>query len=308
MIPPLVSIIIPSFNQGRFIRETIQSCLDQDYRPIEIIVQDGASKDATLDVLKSFAAPELSWLSESDQGVVDAVNRGLKRARGEIITIQSSDDVFLPGAISAAVAALQQNPEAGLVYGDVKLIDAESVVTGADVQGGFDLAEYLGRFMYIPQPGTCFTRAALEAGVGWREAYSYAADADFWLQIVTRYPACKLDCFVAAYRYHPDQRDTEKARIASDWAGSISDHLRNGRMNASQRRYARMGIHLARYRYAPESDWGYRTRQLYAAWLANPLAVFDRRFPKRELFPGRTPIWALLSRIKRALGFRPRTS
>jgi glycosyltransferase involved in cell wall biosynthesis len=308
MTPPLVSIVIPSYNQGKFIRETIQSCLDQDYRPIEIIVQDGASTDETVDVLKSFNAPELTWVSEPDKGVVDAVNRGIARARGAVLTIQSSDDIFLPGAISATVTALQQNPQAGLVYGDVKHIDVDSVVTGEDVQGDFDLAGYLGRFMYIPQPGTCFTRTALEAGIGWRDAYSYAADADFWLQIVTRYPVYKLNGFVAAYRYHPDQRDTQKARIARDWAGSINDHLARGRLSARERRYARMGIHLARYRYASESDWGYRTRELYAAWLANPLAVFDRRFPKRELFPGRTPIWAMLSRIKRALGFRPRTS
>lgn len=308
MAQPLVSIIIPSYNQGQFIRETIQSCLDQDHRPIEIIVQDGASKDETVDVLKSFNAPELFWVSEPDKGVVDAVNKGLARARGEILTIQSSDDVFLPGAISAAVAALAGNPQAGLVYGDVKHIDADSAVTGQDVQGDFDLAEYLGRFIYIPQPGTCFTRAALAQAGEWRNAYSYAADADFWMRIVTRFPVCKLNRFVGGYRYHPEQRDTQRARIANDWQGAVTDLLDSGRLNARQRRYARMGIHLAKYRYAPESAWVFRTRELYAALLVNPLAVFDKRFPKRELFPGRTPIWALLSRIKRTLGFRPRTS
>ncbi len=305
---PLVSIVIPSYNQGKFIRETIQSCLDQDYRPIEIIVQDGASKDETVELLKSFDASELSWVSEPDKGVADALNKGLARARGEILTIQSSDDVFLPGAIQAAVEALKRNPDAGLVYGDVSHIDEDSVATGQDVQDEFDLADYLGRFMYIPQPGTCFTRAAMERAGRWREAYSYAADADFWMRIVTRFPVLKLNRFVAAYRYHPEQRDTQKARIAKDWEGAIADLLAGDSLNTRERRYARMGIHLARYRYAPESDWGYRTRELYAALLANPLAVFDRRFPKRELIPGRTPIWAMLSRIKRALGFRPRTS
>ncbi|CAG0928415.1 Chondroitin synthase [Rhodocyclaceae bacterium] len=308
MMRPLVSIVIPSYNQGKFIRETIQSCLDQDYRPIEIIVQDGASKDETVELLKSFDASELSWVSEPDKGVADALNKGLARARGEILTIQSSDDVFLPGAIQAAVEALKRNPDAGLVYGDVSHIDEDSVATGQDVQDEFDLADYLGRFMYIPQPGTCFTRAAMERAGRWREAYSYAADADFWMRIVTRFPVLKLNRFVAAYRYHPEQRDTQKARIAKDWEGAIADLLAGDSLNTRERRYARMGIHLARYRYAPESDWGYRTRELYAALLANPLAVFDRRFPKRELIPGRTPIWAMLSRIKRALGFRPRTS
>lgn len=308
MAQPLVSIIIPSYNQGRFIRETIQSCLDQDYRPIEIIVQDGASTDETVEVLKSFDAPELSWVSEPDKGVVDAVNKGLGLARGEILTIQSSDDICLPGAISAAVAALSSNPQAGLVYGDVKHVDADSVVTGEDVQGDFDLAEYLGRLMYIPQPGTCFTRDAFIQAGAWRDAYSYAADADFWMHIVTRFPVLKMNRFVAAYRYHPDQRDTQKARIARDWAGMIADILGSENLDARQRRYARMGVHLARYRYAPESAWALRTRALYSALLTNPPAILDKRFPKRELIPGRRPLWALMSRIKRSMGFKPRTS
>src|SRR4051812_41118582 len=97
---PLVSVIIPSYNQGRFIRETIDSVLSQDYRPIEVLVFDGASKDETVSVLKSYDAPELQWWSEPDRGVVDAVNKGLARARGDIVAIQSSDDVYVPGAIS----------------------------------------------------------------------------------------------------------------------------------------------------------------------------------------------------------------
>lgn len=308
MAQPIVSIIIPSYNQGQFIRETIQSCLDQDYRPIEIIVQDGASKDGTVEVLSSFNAPELSWLSEPDRGVVDAVNKGLGRARGEILTIQSSDDVFLPGAIRAAVEAMLTTPEVGLVFGDVKHINADSVVTGEDVQGEFDLAAYLGRFTYIPQPGTCFTRTAMEQAGQWRDAHSYAADADFWMRIATRFPVRKLNRFLAAYRYHPEQRDTQKARIARDWEGAIDALLAAGGLNDRQRRYARMGVHLARYRYAPEPAWAFRTRELYAALLANPAAGLDKRFPKRELLPGRAPIWTLLSRIKRSLGFKPRTS
>ena len=91
---PLVSIIVPSFNQGRFIKETIDSILGQDYRPIEVLVLDGASTDETVEVLSRYeSVPELIWRSEPDNGVVDAVNKGLKRASGEIIGIQSSDDL-----------------------------------------------------------------------------------------------------------------------------------------------------------------------------------------------------------------------
>jgi glycosyltransferase involved in cell wall biosynthesis len=304
---PLVSIVIPSFNQGRFIRETIQSCLDQDYRPIEVLVLDGASKDDTVAVLQSFDAAELQWWSEPDRGVVDGVNKGLAKARGDIITIQSSDDVFLPGAIAAMVEALLAKPDAGLAYGDVELIDAESQLIGQDVQGDFDFCAYLGRLQYIPQPGTCFTRAAYSTIGSWRDSVSYAADADFWMRIASRFAAIHVPRLVARYRYHDEQRDTQRARIARDWVAATEDLIASGVLNARQKRYARMGNHLARHRYAAPEDWAGRTRALYAALIANPAALTDRHFPKRELLPGRDPLWRRLSRIKRAMGFKPRT-
>jgi len=78
-------------------------------------------------------------------------------------------------------------------------------------------------------------------------------------------------------------------------------------LNASQRRYAKMGIHLAKYRYCFDEEWLLRTIELYKAVLANPTKVLDKHFPKKELLPGRTPIWAYLSRMKQGMGFRPRT-
>lgn len=305
-VTPLVSIIIPSFNQGRFIRETIDSCLLQDYRPLEILVMDGGSKDNTVALLKSYVATELQWWSAPDGGVVDAVNKGMARAVGDILTIQSTDDVFLPGAIASAVGALQSAPDAGLVYGDVELMDENSDLIGVDEQGDFDYAAYLGRFQYIPQPGTCFTRRAMEATGNWRDSVSYAADADFWIRIAARFSVKKLSHRVGRYRYHDAQRDVQRARIARDWSGAVNDLIGSGVLTPVQRRYARMGIHLARYRYAAPDAWQDRTLALYGALLANPAAVFDTRFPKRELLLGREPLWAWLSRVKRKLGFPAR--
>src|SRR5207237_10192018 len=86
----LLSTVVPSSNQGAYIRETLDSIFSQDYRPIELLVLDGGSTDETVDVLKSYDAPELRWWSERDRGVVDAVNKGLAPARGELIAIQTS--------------------------------------------------------------------------------------------------------------------------------------------------------------------------------------------------------------------------
>jgi glycosyltransferase involved in cell wall biosynthesis len=303
---PLVSIVVPSFNQGRFIAETLISCLRQHYRPIEILVQDGASSDDTISILRSLDAPELHWVSEPDEGVVDAVNKGLRRAKGEILSIQSSDDAFLGGAIEAAVEALSYDRTIGLVYGDVELIDEESLVTGADIQGPFDLAMYFGRMIYVPQPGAFFTRKALEVVGGWRKEFSYTADADFWLRIAIHFPVYKLNRVMARYRYHPLQRDRERASISRDWERMVRDLIANEPLDGRLHRYARSGIFLARHRYTDPQRWWTRTKALYRALFANPAAVTHPGFPKKELLPGREPIWKQLSRAKRALGLKPR--
>ena len=154
-------------------------------------------------MLQSLKNPEVNWVSEADKGVVDAVNKGLRRAKGDLLSIQSSDDVFVDGAVEAAVEALCQDPTIGLVYGDVELIDEESRVIGTDIQGPFDLAMYFGRMMYVPQPGAFFTRKALEAVGGWREEFSYTADADFWFRIALRFPVRKLNSGGSALSISP---------------------------------------------------------------------------------------------------------
>ena len=112
--PRLVSVVVPSFNQGKFIGETLRSCLRESYRPLEILIQDGGSSDDTISVLRSLKNPEVNWVCEADEGVVDAVNKGLRRANGDVLSIQSSDDVFVDGAVEAAVEALSQDPTIGL--------------------------------------------------------------------------------------------------------------------------------------------------------------------------------------------------
>jgi glycosyltransferase involved in cell wall biosynthesis len=305
--PPLISIIVPSYNQGPFLRESIDSILAQDYRPLEVLVIDGASKDDTVAVLQSYGSrPELKWWSAPDHGVVDAVNKGLARAAGEIIGIQSSDDLYLPGALSVAAAELQADPGLALVYGDVEYIDAHSNTTGATRLPPFDFREYAGKLTFIPQPSAFFTAAAARAAGPWREDVSYAADAEFYLRIVASGRAKKVDRLLARYRYHEGQRDKAGERIARDWERSIEPLTRSA--DRTLRRYARSGIRLTRLHYLPERAWLRRTLELYAAVLANPALLRHRDVrAQREFLPGSYPIRRILSRIKRFLGFKPRT-
>jgi hypothetical protein len=154
--------------------------------------------------------------------------------------------------------------------------------------------------------GDFFSRKALEAVGGWRKEVSYTADADFWFRIALRFLVRKLNRVMARYRYHPFQRDRQRASISRDWQRMIHDLIRNEPLDGRTRRYARSGIYLARHRYTDPRQWWTRTQALYGALVVNPAAVLHPGFPTKELVPGREPIWKQLSRAKQALGFRQR--
>ncbi len=127
---PLVSIITPSYNQGRFLLETIQSVLSQDYPNLEYIIVDGGSTDGSLEIIQHYASQLTWWVSEPDQGQTDAINKGFAHAKGEILAWINSDDTYLPGAVSEAVTFLIAHPEAALVYADANLIDEQGSILG----------------------------------------------------------------------------------------------------------------------------------------------------------------------------------
>jgi len=303
---PLVSVIVPSYNQGRFLRATLDSILEQDHRPLEILVMDGASTDESVDVLRSYDAPELQWWSEPDRGVTDAVNKGLARARGDIQAIQSSDDLYTPGAITAAVDAFARDGDLALVYGDVEYMDENANRIGGTSQPPFDFVVYLSKRIYVPQPAAFFTKAAAQAAGPWRAEVSYAADAEFYLRIATNHRVAKIDRVLARYRFHEAQRDKASAKISRDWEKVVRDWLAVNEVSRDVRRKALAGVHLTRAHYLSDAQWAPRTAELYRALLLDPTLVKHEHFPLRELLPGRQPIWKILSRIKRALGLSSR--
>lgn len=127
---PLVSIITPSYNQGKFIRETIESVLKQDYMKLEHIVIDGGSSDETLQILKEYSNLDsrFRFVSEPDNGQSHAINKGLKLAKGEVIGWLNSDDTYLPGAVNHVVNGFLQNPNWSMVYGSANITNVNNEI------------------------------------------------------------------------------------------------------------------------------------------------------------------------------------
>ena len=184
---PLISIITPSLNQRRFIEATIDSVLSQDYPNIEYIVVDGGSTDGTQEVLAKYDG-RLQWISEPDRGQSDAINKGFRRAKGEILAWLNSDDTYMPGAVRAAVDHLVAHADCAMVYGDGYLIDEEGRVTRRfPATEPFDLWKLVYVIDYILQQSAFFRREAVEAVGYLDERLHWGMDWDLFIKIGKRY-------------------------------------------------------------------------------------------------------------------------
>jgi glycosyltransferase involved in cell wall biosynthesis len=212
IIYPLVSIVTPSFNQGRFLRRTIDSVLGQSYPKVEYVVFDGGSKDESVDVLRSYG-DRFACNSEADGGQAHAINKGLARVNGEILAYLNSDDVLLPGAIARVVKFFRENPDCDMVYGDADYIDEDDRVTGIYRTAPYSFPRLMEDCM-VCQPAAFWRRRIAEKVGSFNEQLNYAMDYDYWQRIdraggVIRFLPERLACS----RRYPETK-TLSARAA----------------------------------------------------------------------------------------------
>jgi glycosyltransferase involved in cell wall biosynthesis len=199
---PLVSIVTPSYNQGEFIEDTLLSVKNQDYPDIEHVVVDGGSTDDTNEILKKWEDKyNLRWLSEPDEGQCDAVNKGFKLAKGEIIGWLNSDDVYFDTkVISHVVGKFEELKHVDVIYGNLAVIDKNGSILKLVRTFNWDYKRLL-RINFIGQPATFFRRrVVLENQLD--KNLHLSMDYEFWLRLGKSYNFARVDKVLAAFRVY----------------------------------------------------------------------------------------------------------
>lgn len=207
-----MSIVTPSLNAAKFIEQTIESVLAQDYPHIEYIVMDGGSTDGTGKILERYRG-RLQYTVEEDAGTADAVNRGFLRSRGEIFSWLSADDVYLPDAVSLAVARFWTEPDAAIVYGEGYWIDERGGVLGRyPTRTPYD-ATMFARECCVCQPACFIRREAFESSGMLDTTLHSAFDYDLWIRLARDYRFSAVPEYLASSRMHRANKSLGERRL-----------------------------------------------------------------------------------------------
>lgn len=201
MNAPLVSVIIAAYNRAELMRETIESVLAQDYPNLEVLVLDDGSSDHTVEVLESYGE-RIRWVSHPNMGETRTVNKGFTLARGEILSVLSSDDVFFPGVVRAAVETLERYQEVVVAYCDYLFIDSTGHILQFWKTFDFDLADVLSDCECPPGPGAFFRREVVEQAGPRDERIRGVGDFEFWLRVALVGKLQRIPRYGSGFREH----------------------------------------------------------------------------------------------------------
>lgn len=215
---PKITVVTPSYNQGKYLEQTIISVLDQNYPNLEYIILDGGSTDESVDIIRKYEKYISYWRSARDGGQSVALAEGFRMATGDILAWLNSDDIYEPGALSLVGRYFRENSNCCLLYGDYYLLLADgSKIHKPKV--AFDLKIYLYTYMMIPQPSAFWTKKAYESVGGIDQALNYVMDYDLFLRIGNVYGKSKCIMHIpvplSSFRIHPASKSVARRKLFS---------------------------------------------------------------------------------------------
>jgi glycosyltransferase involved in cell wall biosynthesis len=227
-----ISIITPSFNQGRYLEQTIRSVLLQQYPNLEYIVIDGGSSDQSVRVLQHYDRWLSYWVSEPDGGQSMAINKGLKQSTGSILAYLNSDDYYLPGAFQAILSTFAERPEHDLIYGKCQFVDHEGGIL-SEHAGSIrsfneiiDLWDVWWQRRQLVQPEVFWTRRIMDKIGLLNERLHYGMDYDYWIRMLRNGALISsADYPVAAFRFHASQKSMAAQKAAEELLTIVQPYL-----------------------------------------------------------------------------------
>ena len=280
MTAPLsVCVVIPSLDQARFLPTAIDSVLAQDHRPLELIVMDGGSRDGTIEVLRGYGHA-VRWVSGPDAGQAAAINAGWWSSRSDVIAWLNADDAYLPGAVSAAVAALEADPGLDVLYGGAYYWDEQGRFLREYPSEHFDHARLVGRAVcFIPQPATFLRRRVLESEGALDETLHHALDFEYWLRLSASGRRFRhLPVALAALRLHAAAKSIRQLAAFAPEIVTIYERLARRAPTTIDPSLLRRGLSSAHYRASQCLFWSGRFRDARAhAWRSWTLAPLRLR-------------------------------
>jgi len=207
MLLPKISIITPSYNQGKYIEQTILSVLAQDYPNFEYIIIDGASSDNSVEIIKKYSDKLAYWVSEPDKGFADAIHKGFQRANGEILYWLNSDDLLFPNALKTVGSFFYAYPNVDVVFGDRHIIDCWSKLIMK--QRYCFYTEWLFKYgKSIPQECTFWRKDIYWKVGGLNQALNYAIDLDLWCRFAATGTIRHIPFYLGAFRRHDEGKSS----------------------------------------------------------------------------------------------------
>lgn len=206
---PRITIVTPSFNQGNFIRETIESIINQNYPNLEYFILDGGSTDNSVDIIREYEDRIDWWVSEKDDGQTDAINKGFKKASGELLCWVNSDDILLPGCLQEIAKYYSKKNKPDLIHANWVYINQDGIVTRL-----IRVPRQTRFFMYrgvwsIPQPAA-FYKASLLKKIDYLDPqYQVGMDLDIWMRTMKAGArVAHLTKYLGAFRWHQNSKNS----------------------------------------------------------------------------------------------------
>lgn len=237
---PTISIVTPSYNQGPYLAETLESVISQEGDfIIDYIIVDGGSRDDSVEIIKRYDAllrqgewpvrcqkVTFRWISETDGGQTDALMKGFRMATGDILAWLNSDDTYLPGALQTAASFLSDNPDVGLMYGDACYCDQSGTAIGRYGTGHFNI-DRLAATNMICQPAAFLRKDALDAVGGLDKSLQFAMDYDLWIRVGRRFPCHHVPRLLATYRLHDSSKTISSDTLYKNCEESLAVTIRH---------------------------------------------------------------------------------